>query len=716
MSAAAPIVTEQEFRLLTHLESGATTADLDPAIARLDSGLIRGASAILVRVPEPLVSHALGAAAAVDRQAALQRARGKQVLLLAYSAASRSHSVFRLTPTGIDSEPQSNAIIASARQHDLLNVLGSSTAAPVLVATERMHYVAPSGRHCQRFMRTADLLTSRHTIDSMAFWLLPFIPKRGAILLDTWAIGSVAYRAMQLSGVDLAVDAIDQHPNHDRGTLRPYLEEFTARHLHEGELLMLSSLSDTGETIRSIAKILGQVLDPGVRISSMALYSTPLTSSDIPRLCNLPEEFSSVEPRECGSCRGEHKSEAVRIDPRLFYIRQVSEREVRLQPRHTGDVGAILEKLASVSGILRVHRSGPNDSRHFAFDVDILGALDQAPVREDLVSRLRALSPVPDIVITPSHDAADRLRQIAQETLGCFVYAHNDLSVADCPNDVKERLRSAKHVLVLDDVVTSGARFSEYLRNLREHYAGFARVTFVVVLERMRDRPAVEEFRRSLSSHTWPMAFEPLYSLHLPPPGREHCPWCTEYEHLNRIKPFASPPKWLRSRKLALQGRRRGLVGDALLMFDDVVTPTLASGAHFGSKGADPVQVLFAVAAALQELRADPSARNRLQPAFPFRTVLGRGTLSAYSESLLRACILRVASPIEWGEREQSRTWKYLSAEIELGSQSCLRGEMLFAAIRRSFLVNAALDIPTSVRTASGIPDNSLDELLGERL
>jgi hypothetical protein len=95
----------------------------------------------------------------------------------------------------------------------------------------------------------------------MAFWLLPFIPKRGAILLDTWAIGSVAYRAMQLSGVDLAVDAIDQHPNHDRGTLRPYLEEFTARHLHEGELLMLSSLSDTGETIRSIAKILGQVLD-----------------------------------------------------------------------------------------------------------------------------------------------------------------------------------------------------------------------------------------------------------------------------------------------------------------------------------------------------------------------------------------------------------------------------------------------------------------------
>jgi len=56
-------------------------------------------------------------------------------------------------------------------------------------------YEAPNGRFVKSFLRIGNLQRSRSAVDSLFFWLLPFLEDCGAIITDTWSIGSIALNA-----------------------------------------------------------------------------------------------------------------------------------------------------------------------------------------------------------------------------------------------------------------------------------------------------------------------------------------------------------------------------------------------------------------------------------------------------------------------------------------------------------------------------------------
>jgi hypothetical protein len=65
--------------------------------------------------------------------------------------------------------------------------------------------------------------------------------------------------------------------------------------------------------------------------------------------------------------------------------------------------------------------------------------------------------------------------------------------------------------------------------------------------------------------------------------------------------------------------------------------------------------VAASVAAALQVMREEPEDRKRLSPnGFPLRSVLSVADLDRYTDSMLRAAILRAATATELRRTEES--------------------------------------------------------------
>ena len=72
----------------------------------------------------------------------------------------------------------------------------------------------------------------------------------------------------------------------------------------------------------------------------------------------------------------------------------------------------------------------------------------------------------------------------------------------------------------------------------------------------------------------------------------------------------------------------------------------------------------------------------RLSPVFPFGTVFSANNLGNYSEPMLRALLLRLIRPAEWGTKNRAKMTAQVMEYLSDGRHDVLLGEYLLAVDR----------------------------------
>lgn len=115
-------------------------------------------------------------------------------------------------------DPQASLTVQSECRLSLLGIFKDSNA--FTSATNGFHYIKPSGKHVNGFLRTANVLESGSNISTIAFWLLPYLWNKPIeqIIVDTSGISaiaySLAYMAHQRGGID-KLPTVSSHNSYD---------------------------------------------------------------------------------------------------------------------------------------------------------------------------------------------------------------------------------------------------------------------------------------------------------------------------------------------------------------------------------------------------------------------------------------------------------------------------------------------------------------------
>jgi len=555
-------------------------------------------------------------------------------------------------------------------------------------ATAGYHLLTPSLKHCSRFLRVGNMVRSVQILDQLAFWLLPEIAAADAILIDTWSIVAVILRALQRLGVEKPFDCLATHPRQDKKSGTKILGKLLAAAPPNPALVCIVSVNSSGSFLSDLAEITVPLQSRFRIVRPLCLYGfagSPGSAETLCRLSDTVENYPSAE--ECALCKG--GSLPVPIDPSLYHIKNASERDVLLGEDHFTGRG-FLEKYQHVENALRLHRSDPNDGRHHAFDIDVLTLLADSGFKEAFLSTLGRLKPEPEVVITPNHEAGRAMGVIARERLHIPLIVHNDLrqhtdvSTSLSASD-DSLLRASTHVLVVDDVLNTGTRLEEFNRSFREGFGQLKRIDFIVGVARPRSESEWKNAELALKGkHSRAATLAYVEKIWLPNWDEAVCPWCAEYDFLSSVsEKMPQPPEWLKSRISRLSERQKGIVGDPLLLLPGVATRSLGSESLFGPAGFSPLRVAFSLAAALQELRYDKRENRRLSPHFPDWRVFGIKNLQLYSESLLRAMMLRLLAPNEWGSDRRPELLRELISHTHTETDDILLGEILLALDRK---------------------------------
>jgi len=660
--------------------------DLESLLNTTDPDSLRSATSIIFRVGNRLYER-LRRPSSIEALISLaNRVAPKPTFLVHYSKRNKAHALALVGSDGI-TETARPELIAAACQGDLLSVLHSAREFCYLRATKSHHFISPSGRHCSLFLRVGDAIRSVDALERLAFWLLPQIANADAVIIDSWTICSVVLRCLSLLNSRIAFDCLAAHPRFESSSAAAAIDRLVSPLPPNPKVACIVSVTSSGSFEDFIERIVLAVNRPlELKITNIYGFAgRPSKTSTV--LCRLPEQVENYSAiGECKFCQD--GSEAIQIDPRLYYFRDRKEIEKPLKPAHFSESRQSCLDLADLSGALRVHRgdNSGGSTKHHAFNIDVPTVLEKEQFRNQCVEVFRSLAPHPSVIVAPDHDAGKLIAAIAREVLRAQVVVHNTLrpTLGMAAQD-RGMLEQAKSVLVVDDVLNSGKRLRDYNRSLREHFGHIESVAYFVVVARPESNDELKRTENALRvGHRWKSSFQYLQRLFLPRWGVDQCPWCQEYQFLSLVSERLSvPPKWLSERLSRLSEGDLGITGEPLFLLPGVSSRSLASQSKVAPSGTSCMAVLFAFAAALQEMRCDPDEEARLAQHAAYANVFAlRNLTHNYDEALLQAILLRLVKRSEWSEQNRKTAqadFRRLASEPD---RDILLGELLLALAR----------------------------------
>lgn len=670
--------------LLLSVPREATVPDLDERLSRVASDAARSASSYVFRIHETLLQDLRNRQAALERERLLRRAGGKAVYALSYSETAGVHLLFDIGKNDLVLAPAAADSIPKIRETELQYLLASASDACYFTSNEGHHYITPALVHTTHFVRVSDAIRSLEILDTFAFWLKPELRDAHAVLADTWGISNIILRTLQELKLDTPFDCLPGHPEQQRDADRLVIARIVRLLSSEAKVLVVCSLSQTGRALDLIQDMIVDVSRVPLNTRGISLFCFKNTPAHLVSMCRLPdtpESYASEE--ECPLCR--NNIPAVKINPSLYYIKAVTEKPVPLRARHFEGGKPFLRKYGGVRGLLRVHRDDPNDGRHHAFDVDVKTLGGQKQFKAGFRRLIGSLKNNPDVIVTPNHEMGRVLAGWSRDVFRCPIVVHNNLRRVELNSEDNALVRKARHLLIIDDVINSGSRLETFNCSLREEFqVPFSSVTFVVGLARTESEAELQQIMRSLTlNHSWTASVRYVEKLCLPRLTAQECPWCREYDYLAKTSGFmASPPRWVTNRLSLLSNRTSGLCGEPLLLLPKQKRRRLGQSSVIGPRGSSSMTVVFAIASALQALRNDENALDRLHPDFPLGNVCGLKSVMNYSEGLVRSVLLRLLTGPEWGASFLPQIKDHLTNAASRPGQEGLCGEILLASSR----------------------------------
>ncbi len=199
---------------------------------------------------------------------------------------------------------QMPVFIEHVQQTELRGLLEGSPA--LFPSLGGVPYLTPSGDLARTFVRIGNIQGRRSAVHAMFFWMLPYLKKASAILVDTWSISSIAYNASRLlaryrgsASLIIRVDMLSEYHSNSETSLKLNLEVLR-RFLNpdapiapDNEVIFLVSAVRTGNLLRQIKSTMAGLGYELAAIRFLVLYALcpPLADRFLCDLSHIPFDF-----------------------------------------------------------------------------------------------------------------------------------------------------------------------------------------------------------------------------------------------------------------------------------------------------------------------------------------------------------------------------------------------------------------------------------------
>ena len=314
-------------------------------------------------------------------------------------------------------EENVQSFVDELRNKELIQMIKQSNA--LLTAGDNYVFHLPSGASSNYFVRAGNIQTGRHNLDTLFFWMLPYLVDVEGILVDTWSIGSVALNCSRL------IDRYDTTRRRNvrveirssyadgRADTRADLTDLAERVSYgwRSPFLSLVSVAMTGRSIGNLWSALQTKGCPSELIRLLVLFGRKkppigVNGKTVPELCRLDLNEDSEKHQKDGT--------AIEIDRTTYFPVFIKEKEVRLLKSLAKRNRLFFESYESSNGI-QIHRNSTVDGqfyRHHGIYIDVQKLAQTQCFTGRLVDILNNFDKVPRMIIVPPHDAVSISRRL----------------------------------------------------------------------------------------------------------------------------------------------------------------------------------------------------------------------------------------------------------------------------------------------------------------
>lgn len=575
----------------------------------------------------------------------------------------------------LDQDPVSKSLIEEVYQAGLRRLFIDSGG--VFDAQAGYHFVKPSNKHTEHFVRTGNLVTRYQHVIYIAAGLLPFYhrfqPDR--VWVDTSSIAPIAYglidlhrRLDKVPSAPVRSVVVDSFGGYER------IRDFASR--GGDSAVVLISASTSGGIFSTVANELGVELDRQTLLFYISDEKLPASI-----LCDLTlrgqrdesgyvRSFQSWDARECPACANGQPALALTGDSFLPPAGAVNKRMLVKK-----DAPAGLSEFFEVflpSRALRVEASDESkDASIRPIIVRLAETLDDAGshIRSRFLAELKSFLPISVrwLIHLPDEDsrAVGRLALEAVSASGL----NRDItlvSALDLNSKEYEKLGGGAAV-VLAGAVTSGRSLLNVSRMLRLAHDGHD-IRYFVGVGRTQTEDEWKSLKSSLQfgpSGPGHYQFKSLWQLNLEDLQIEVSPWKRELSLWNEVK-FRSPlssraAHMIETRIGQLTGMDDGGSSSLHLFLDgqreqDAKREELILKPNFAFWDFDYYSVLrslptyhaqasvyVTMSCIMHNARYSSDGRFGLFADGPARYILAPGNFERYNDPVIRACMLRAA-------------------------------------------------------------------------
>ena len=609
---------------------------LDTYLKRLSPALVRGADKIVFRM--------------YNREHKELMSQPRLISLIALRLEKQPTSILRWDGNAHRLSPLWRAkqrsladgrTLSYIRRAELLTLL--DTPGALLPKASDFHYEGPDGNHYSNFVRVATALEGLDSLDAVIFWLLPYVVTCRSVVVDSRGMLSLALRIpsflREIGGEsrDLAILSPSYYAERAAEIRHRLLALKRERDI--SPVLLIESLT-SGGNLKERLKYTCR--GAHLRFHAVSLFALNSYAQEHPTNVFCPiddrEDFLKFAKENCSLCRA--KSAVVPINP-VTYVPEISASAsiIKLSREILQQAGVFFHDYHGL-GCFAVHRDQHDRARHHMIDIDVAPLLDHPKFVSRLEANLEDIKGKVEVIICPNHPRAILLAEKVSRIVGSKRTFHCDEIALRALAATDRAFREAKSILVVDDVMISGARLLGYRRLLSAITSGCMIGALVAVAQCPSDRT-----RRGVANIFSPgLKLRHPESILLPDWGEGLCPWCIELQQLELASHQLSDLPSLKARADKLANKSRGISDDIFMRWEDPPDHfRLGDHSLLGPASMSHAEAFAAVASALQLLRNKKDLDEEYRP--PVAKVLGpeywlEGTLF---DCVLTASVLRAS-------------------------------------------------------------------------
>jgi hypothetical protein len=530
-----------------------------------------------------------------------------------------------------------NKVATSILQSGSLEIFKSRKG--VITSSSSYHFEKPSGDHCNKFIRTSNLLISSAEVTFLALSLLPSLnPHISRIYIDTSSIAFLISTAVQLSANcdprNVAIASFESYAVFNQSY--DFIED-------EKSLIVISATT-SGSLVK---KMMDTTVFPKNQYVTLFHVNLPNDQRGLFDVSSVIEGgITSVKPEKCQFCmRG---AKLIKISGDQFLPETPKHELFVIRKSDFKDREYFFKEFAT-KNVLEWNKS-PSKTAEYneLYYINVKNAIEN--IAESFRNSLKKLK---KRYVAKDVNALISLGDEGSEALA--EYLKDDLTVYSADKLSDEDVEIFNSVIVVAGAITSGRKLLSVSRKLRG-LKDCSTITYFVGFSKLPTKDAVDQLKKDLEQGGH--QFVLVRDCSMPRVKKDtFTAWDSETEHWKSFKsddPMClveiEIPDYFSLRQAKLQNK--DFTANDLFLTDPIgnplkLRPTFAfwSGLDLDTEKASQADVFWAIQAVLHDLRIKSQDKG-LATTYHI-TLISPVCFDRFNDGVIQAGLLRAAKPVE---------------------------------------------------------------------